>query len=297
MTDPGSSVPSLLPCVRDGYDSQVQKARTSIRAMPLALWAALGPSSLRADGVEPPVPLDVPASPGTAPPSSNARAAPRVLDRLVATVEKQPLLLSELELEARVALIGAGGLSAARDPLSDEVLAEVLEYVVGQRLAYLEADRLQVFAADEEEVQRSVSAFAGRFESPTRYREFLVKHEATEGHLAAILRRDLRVARFIDSKVKLSARVPEAELRRFYFAHEKDFAKQPYAKVREGIRALLTRERTKSLARAQLEELRVRGDVRRVAPFVQKQVSPSRAADLPTRTDREPADEGTDGEP
>lgn len=265
--------------------------------MTLALLAALGPSALRAEGAAPPVPPDVAASPGEKPAAAPARTPPRVLDCLVATVAKQPLLLSELELEARVALIGAGGLSAAHAPLSDEVLAEVLEYVVGQRLAYLEADRLQVFAVDDEEVQRSVGAFAGRFEAPARYREFLVRHEATEGQVAAIFRRDLRVARFIDSKVKLSARVPEAELRQFYFAHEKDFARQPYTKVREGIRTLLTRERTKSLARAQLEELRGRGDVRRVAPFAKKPVAPGSREEVPTRTDREPAGEGADEEP
>ncbi len=218
----------------------------------------------------------------------------RVLDQLVAVVEKQPIMLSELEFEARVALINKGGTEAVDAELSEDVLASIADYVVGQKVAFLEAERLQVFAVDDAEVLKARAELVARFPHEKAYRDFLDGHEASEEQLLAILRRDLRVARFIESKVKLMARVTEAELRRFYDSHGEDFAGQPFTKVREGIRTLLLRERYQDLARSQLEQLRARSDVRLVAAFARSRIRPpvtSTDGRLPHHTDIESDDD------
>src|SRR3990172_8838119 len=87
----------------------------------------------------------------------------RVLDRVVAVLDKQPLLLSELDFEARVAPVKLYGAGHADEPLSDEDLKAALAWDIGQRLALAEADRLKVFQLEEEEVARLVKDFADRF--------------------------------------------------------------------------------------------------------------------------------------
>ncbi len=199
--------------------------------------------------------------------SAQPAAERKVIDRVVAVVNKEPLLLSELMLEARVVLINQGGVLAAQAELADAELASALEYSIGQRLAWAEADRLQVFAVDEEEVARALNELAGHFPSRAKYQAFLQQQEASEDQLAAILRRQLRVARYLDSRVKLAARVSEEELRRFYQEHQDDFVGQGFSQVREGIKAALTRDRYRQLAKRLMDELRARAEVRVVAHF------------------------------
>jgi hypothetical protein len=198
----------------------------------------------------------------------------RAVDRIVAVVEKQPLLLSELELEARVAFIRQGAAQEALGELSDEDLARTLDYVIGQRLAFDEAVRLQVFEVSDVDIAAAVRDFSSRFAHEKAYRDWLLLHECSEDQLAAILRRDLRVARLLESKVKLAARTTEEEIRQFYKDHAADFSDQPYAQVREGIRSHLTRERYRELTRQLIADLRARAEVRLLAPFARADKPP-----------------------
>jgi len=191
----------------------------------------------------------------------------QLVDRIVAVIDQQPLLLSELEFEARVALISQGGSEAVDAPLGIEVLRRTLDYVIGQRLAHAEADRLQVFAVTDDDVTKALKGFAQRFPNDLMFKAFLARQEATEEQLASLLRRDLRVARYLESRVRVAARVTEEEIRRFYTARPEEFAERGYVQVREGIKNHLTRQRIRELAARQLDELRGRADIRLLGPF------------------------------
>ena len=54
-------------------------------------------------------------------------AQPRVLDRSVAQVDGRVITYSELQFEARILLVQAGGTEAAFAPLPDETLRKVLD--------------------------------------------------------------------------------------------------------------------------------------------------------------------------
>src|SRR5690349_17735152 len=98
-----------------------------------------------------------------------ARAEPappdagRVIDRVVAVVEGQMISLSTLELEYAVALIAQGANPSAAVALDDRALAAGLDYVIAQRLAAREAEKLQAFAPDPAEVESALARFRGRF--------------------------------------------------------------------------------------------------------------------------------------
>ena len=210
-------------------------------------------------------------------------AAEREIDKVVAVIDQQPILLSDLELEARVALIQQGGTAAAgAEDLGREVLKRTLEHVINQRLVQREADRLQVLRLDEAARRQVYEDFVRQLGGEMAFQAFLTRHELYASQIAAILERDLRVAQFLANKVGVSARVGEAEAREYFESHPKRFGGADFAASRSAIIALLTRERVMALTSQLLDDLRSRAELRVLPPFSQADDLAPRA--LPTRT-------------
>src|SRR5215471_18548476 len=178
---------------------------------------------------------------GAAPQPPEEALRGRIIDRVVASVASHVITLSELEFEARVALIQHGGLQAAHAPLDDRALRAALELAVAERLETDAADRLQVFNLEESEVASALSDFKSKFPTKAELAEFLARHEADEQQLAAVLARRLRAEKIVDSKVSLQARVTDDEMRRYYDAHHSELGGS-YEQMRAAIRTKLLRE-------------------------------------------------------
>ncbi len=199
------------------------------------------------------------------------REAPegRVIDRVVALVGGRVITLSELEFEARVALIERGGVDAAGAPLNDEALRSALDLAIGERLETEAADKLQAFRLDEGEVDAALREFKSKFRTNSDFSGFLARHEADEQQLSAVLARRLRAEKILDSKVSLRARVSDAEVRRFYDEHRSELGGS-YDEVRSRVREKLVRDRYAALAREELMQIRKGVDVRMIAPFARQ---------------------------
>jgi hypothetical protein len=193
----------------------------------------------------------------------------QVIDRVVALVGGQLITLSELEFEARVALIEHGGVDAANAPLNDEALRSALELAIGERLETEAADKLQAFRLDEGEVEAAMREFKSKFRSSSDLASFLARHEADESQLAAVLARRLRAEKILDSKISLRARVSDAEVRRFYDEHRSELGGN-YEEVRSKVKEKLARDRYAALAREELLQIRKGVDVRMIAPFARQ---------------------------
>jgi hypothetical protein len=198
--------------------------------------------------------------------ASVALGAPAVMDRVVALVEGEVVTLSELEFEARVALIDRGAVKAASDPLDEATLRGALELSIAQRLSIREADRLEIFPLEPAELESTVALFRGRFESEQAFERFLAAHEADVQQLANVLGRALRANRILDSKVRLRAQVSDGEVRRYYEGHRDELGGS-YEQVRARLREKLQREKYAQVARAELQKLRRASNVRLIAPF------------------------------
>ena len=194
-------------------------------------------------------------------------SAGEILDRAVALVDGRVITLSELEFEARVALVGAGGVQAALLPLDDAALRDALNLAIAQRLEEREADKLQAYPFDEGEVEAAVASFKGRFASGADYQRFLARHEADPQQLAAVLGRSLRTAKILDGKLRLRAQVTEAEVRQAFDRGAADLGGATYLELREPLRQRLVADRLKQLTAAELEFVRRGADVRLIAPF------------------------------
>jgi hypothetical protein len=194
-------------------------------------------------------------------------AAPsRIVDRVVAVVSGRALTQSELELEARIALIRGGGRGAASQPLENSDLRTALDYAVGQRLASDEADKLQAFPVEDADLQTALKFFKERIGGEAAYAEFLRSQEVDTAQVEAVLARDLRAERLLDTKVRLRARVSDSEVRRYYDEHVELHAKK-FEDVQPQIRGRLGDEHYRQLVQQELAAARRTAEIRIVAPW------------------------------
>lgn len=196
-------------------------------------------------------------------------AESRVVDRVVAVIEGQVLTLSELQFEARVALVQRGGVQALEAPLDEDTLRSALEWVINERVQVLNADRLQAFPAEPGEVAAKLEAFRARLGGEAALRRFLARHDVDQAGLEKLLARSLRAARILDSRIRLRAQVGETEVRRYYEQHAVELPGD-YESVRAAIRQKLVSERYGKLAEDELNQVRTSAQVRRVAPFARE---------------------------
>lgn len=201
--------------------------------------------------------------------AASAEPAPRVLDRAVASIEGRVIAYSQLQFEARVLLVAAGGVQAAFAPLDQQVLEASLRAAVDQRLALLEADKLEAYPLEPGELERAIASFRARFESEGRFADFLAAHEADLNDLAEVLRRSLRAQRALEGKLRLRAQVSEGEARAWRSAHD-ELKDVPLEKVR----AMLVQQRFGDLVKKELADRRRQVDVRLLGPFAPKEGAP-----------------------
>jgi hypothetical protein len=190
----------------------------------------------------------------------------RLVDEVVAVVatrgqEARIVTLTQVSEEGRIALVARGGIEAAFAPLDGAVLRASLDWYVDQLLLYEEAVRLQVFEVDRDAAQAELARFRAAFRSPRDYKAFLYRIDATEEDLASVLRRMLRVRRYLESRLGRLRPSPR-EIEAWYAAHASEYGGRPLAEVTDEIAARLSAGRAATETRALLADLRSRADVR-----------------------------------
>jgi hypothetical protein len=194
----------------------------------------------------------------SAAPSSSASAAP---------VPPRVITLTRLQEEARIALVSRGGTGAADAELDGAALRAGLEWLIDQILLLDEVVRLQVFEVERSDVLEELRRFQGRFASPQAYRAFLARVDITEEELLVVLRRMLRVQRYVESRVSAAGRVREADVDRWLQERKIDPRASERAAVRSTVRAELAERRTEREVKALLADLRSRATIRVLETF------------------------------
>jgi hypothetical protein len=203
-----------------------------------------------------------------------APATGKVVEQVVAVVrssaagQARVITLTKLVEEARIALVSRGALEAATVPLDAAALRAALDWLVDQTILMEEAARLQVFEVDRVDVLSELKRFRGQFPTAPTYTAFLEINGLSEEELTAVLARMVRVQRYLDSRVRLKARVAEADIEDYYREHAADFSGRTLDSVRASIRSHLASERVRAEVREVVTDLRSRSDVRVLADFV-----------------------------
>jgi len=198
---------------------------------------------------------------------------PQIVEQVVAVVRTpastQPrvITLTRLQEEARIALVSRGATGAAEAELDAAALRAGLEWLIDQILLLDEVVRLQVFEVERADVLEELRRFQGRFASPAAYRAFLARSDVTEEELLVVLRRMLRVQRYVDSRISGAGRVREADVDRYLQERKIDPRAAERAAVRSTVRAELAERRTEREVKALLADLRARATIRVLEPF------------------------------
>ncbi len=203
-----------------------------------------------------------------------ASAQGQVVEEVVAVIrpagaESRVVTLTKLTEEARIVLISRGASEAALRPLDGPALKATLDWYVDQTLLSEEATRLGVFEVEPGEARTELERFKKRFARPEDYAAFLSANGMSEEDVLSVLRRMLRVQRYLDNRVATAARsrVSDAEVEAAWKARQAEFGGLPLSQVREAVRARLVEERVQSEVKSLVSDLRRRGEVKVLVTF------------------------------
>ena len=192
-----------------------------------------------------------------------AAQEPQLVDRVVAVVDEDPILLSEVER-----VIGLGLHEPVAGESADATRRRVLDGLIEQRLRLHEIGRFGFEDAPLAEVDRQLAALRARFADDAAYRAELARLGLTEAEVRQLLARQLSILAYVEERLGPRVFVGLEEIRRHYDEElvpelARRGAPAPAIEdVREQIRALL-RERALD---AEIE--RWTADLRRQADVV-----------------------------
>ena len=189
-------------------------------------------------------------------------APPRLVDRVVAVVDEDPILLSDVER-----VIGLRVLEAGAGESPEALRRRVLDGLIEQRLRLHEIGRYGFEETPLEEVDRQVEALAARFPDEAAFRAELERLGLAESDLRQVVARQLSVLAYVEQRLGPRVFVGVEEIRRYYDEElVPELARDgqpppPIDQVREQIRALLRERRLNEEIDRWTEELRAAADV------------------------------------
>ena len=198
-----------------------------------------------------------------------AGAQPLLLDEVVAVVDLQEagarrsILLSEVELEARLARARVQGASSLDEPLDDEALARALSGLVDRLVVVAEAERLEVFRlkpGEAEEVIRFYFQVVGR----EALESWLERTGVARRTVEEIVLREARVERYLAGRFRLAARPRPAQV---LAAWKEQAPGQPLEAVRARLEGELEARRFEELVTQFVSDVRRRVRIRQLRDF------------------------------
>jgi hypothetical protein len=184
----------------------------------------------------------------------------QLIDEVVAVVDAHSVTLSELAAETRIHLVEQQGPQTASAQLDRAILAASLRRLVQERVVLSEVERLKLFDLDHAEVDAALARLRAQFTTTAAWESFTRQVELTDQEIGAVLARELRVARYLDNRLKLAAQLRDSEL-------EEAWKAQGAQGDRELLRQRLSKEKYERLLTELLAELRRKATVRIVDPL------------------------------
>lgn len=188
--------------------------------------------------------------------------APRLVDRVVAVVDEDPILLSDIER-----VIGLRVVEAREGESPEALRRRVLDGLIEQRLRLHEIGRFGFEETPLDEVDRQVEAIAERFPDDAAWRAELARLGVEEADLRQIVARQLSVLAYVEERLGARVFVGVEEIRRYYDdellpeLERRGEPAPPIDQVREQIRAVLRERRLNEEIERWTEELRTGADV------------------------------------
>ena len=185
-------------------------------------------------------------------------ARAQLIDRVLAVVASTPITLSDVTAAIRFGLVPS---SSTGGPTDDAAL----NALVDRQLQLIEVNRYLPPEPSPNQIDAQVAQVRARFDSPAAFDRALVETGISIEQLRGNVRNTLRIQSYIQQRFGGNYEPAEDELTRYYRAHEADFTSNgvvaPYDRVRQEVRRRLVAERTDTLVRSWIADLRRRSDV------------------------------------
>ena len=227
--------------------------RPFLAAVPL-LWALLAAGS--------PAGSQAPKKPAPAPAPPAASAQARLQDRVLAVVDEDPVLASDVERAIRL------GLEQPRPGETDERFRRrVLDALIDQRLQFHEIDRFNFEQVPVAEIQARVAEIRSRFPDEAAFQKALKEVGVDAKGLRQLVARQLLVLTYVDERLGARVFVGPDELNRYYREvltpemQKRGQQPPPLEDVREDIRETLKQQKMTQEMTKWTQDLRSKADV------------------------------------
>jgi hypothetical protein len=218
-----------------------------------------------------------PQPPSPAPPAF-PEASWKLVDRVVAVVDEDPVLLSDVER-----VIGLGLIERRAQESEDALRRRVLDSLIEQRLRLHEIGRFGFEAAPLEEVDRQVAAIAARFPDKSAFTAELEHLGLDEAAVRQVVARQLSILAYVEERLGPRVFVGVEDIRRYYDEEltpelvARGEKAPPLDEVREQIRGVLRERRLNDEIDRWTEELRAKADVVDLLDAPERPLPPERA--------------------
>lgn len=198
---------------------------------------------------------------------------PQVIDRVVAVVNNQPVLLSDVEDTLELSVLEPASHTLSRAQALDQLISRIL---IQQQIRQQDEKALEPtpeeFAKRMSELRKELPA-CRRFNCTTDdgWQSFLVAHQLTEARVQAYLHLRLEIMRFIELRFRQGIRIEPGEGRAYYQQtllplYAPGDTPPGYDAVAPRIEEILLQQRVNILFSDWLENLRKQGDVEVLDP-------------------------------
>jgi len=177
------------------------------------------------------------------------------------------ILLSDVELRARIRLAGEMREGLPLGPLPERLLRATLEELLGEVLIAREAERVRVATPDEEDVRvarRRIEQMAG---GAPRLRALLDALGARDDEVREAAERQALVRVFLEANLQGESAVSDDEIDRVYAEGQHPFLGQELEDVRDAMRVWLGRRAVRDAVERWVGVLRTRTRFRLLAPW------------------------------
>ena len=194
--------------------------------------------------------------------AASAQEEATVVDRILAAVDEDPILESEVDQ-----LIGLGLVERLEEEDEADYRRRVLSRLVEQRLRFHEIDRFGFAELPIEEVERQYAAFRDRFAGADEFAARLAELGLDETGLKQLVARQLMVLTYVEERLGPRIFVAMDDITAYYdeiLTPEMAAAGQelpPITEVREQIRQIVKQQRLNEEIDRWTEELRQKADI------------------------------------
>jgi hypothetical protein len=206
--------------------------------------------------------------------------APVLVDMVVAEIDGASITRSELAAETRLVLLRTRGVEVAQTAeATPDLERAVLRSMVHRALVLAEVERLHR-SVPEDEVARALGQVRRVFASPEDFDRFMIGagfRDPVSGDLSlleSVVRSELRVARYLEAKVRVTT--DERELERCYQANVDRFFGRSFAEMKPRIALALGEQKKHAAVRELITSLEGRAKIR-YAPGFEPGALPDRA--------------------